>query len=133
MMLAGAGALAFAAAAGTALAHHSYGMFDLTKQVSITGTVREFQWTNPHVFIEVVAQGPGGAPMEYSVEGTAPGVLRRAGWRFDTLKAGEKVTVSMSPLRDGRPGGLLLHVIGEDGRKHSNRATDSAPSPAARP
>ena len=128
-VLAAALGTAAMAAAGAALAHHSYGMFDLSKEVTITGTVREFQWTNPHVFIQVIAPGPGGAPVEYSVEGTAPGVLRRSGWRFDTLKSGEKVQVWMSPLRDGRAGGLLNYVIGQDGVRHANKATDSAAKP----
>jgi hypothetical protein len=122
----GIGALALAPA--SAGAHHSYGMFDLTKQVVIEGTVKEFQWTNPHIFVQVMAPGPDGKLVEYSVEGTSPGVLRRAGWKFNTLKAGEKVKVVMSPLRDSRKiGGMLMTVTTADGTVHSNRATDTAP------
>ena len=119
---------ALSAAALPSAAHHSYGMFDLSKEVSIAGTVKEFQWGNPHIFIQVVAPGEDGKPTEYSVEGTSPGVLRRAGWTFNSLKAGDRVTVVMSPLRDtSRIGGMLQRVTTADGRVLSNKATDTAP------
>ena len=93
----------------TALAHHSNAMFDRTKEVVVTGTVREFQWTNPHIFIELTVQGASG-PYNYSIEGPAPGVLRKHGWKFSSLKAGDKVVVKVHPLKDNRPGGGLISV-----------------------
>ena len=92
-----------------ALAHHSNAMFDRQKEVVITGTVREFQWTNPHIFIELVVAGPGGTH-NYSVEGPSPGVLRAHGWKFSSLKPGDKVVVKVHPLKDNRQGGGLISV-----------------------
>ena len=107
------GALGFAGVAG---AHHSYAMFDMTKTVSFEGTVKDFQWTNPHAWIEVIVSTPDG-PKQYSVEGNNLRVLANAGWKFNTLKPGDKVTIEMHPLRDGRPGGSLATATLPDGRK----------------
>lgn len=103
------GALLFAIGSSTALAHHSNAMYERDKVLEVTGTIREFQWTNPHTFIELTVDGPSG-PYNYSVEGPTPGVLRSQGWKFNTLKAGEKVTVKVHPLKSGRVGGGLISV-----------------------
>jgi hypothetical protein len=108
-----AGALGFAGVAG---AHHSYAMFDMSKTVTFEGTVKEFQWTNPHAWIEVLVSTPEG-PKQYSLEGNNLRVLTGAGWKFNTLKAGDKVTIEMHPLRDGRAGGSLASATLPDGRK----------------
>jgi Family of unknown function (DUF6152) len=92
-----------------ALAHHSNAMYERDKVLEVTGTVREFQWTNPHTFIEMVVDGATG-PQNYSVEGPTPGVLRASGWKFNSLKAGDKVVVKVHPLKDGRQGGGLISV-----------------------
>ena len=107
--LAVCGALFSVLASSVALAHHSNAMFDRQKEVVVTGTVREFQWTNPHIFIELVVEGPNG-PSNYSIEGPAPGILRDHGWKFNSLKAGDKVVVKVHPLKDNRPGGGLISV-----------------------
>ncbi len=97
--------------AGVALAHHSFAMFDQSRQVTVVGTVKEFQWTNPHAFIEVVdASG-----MVWSVELNSPNNLIRQGWKRQALKTGDKVTVIINPLRDGKPGGLFNAVTLPDG------------------
>jgi Family of unknown function (DUF6152) len=108
-----AGALGFAGVAG---AHHSYAMFDMTKTISFEGTVKEFQWTNPHAWIEVIVSTPDG-PKQYSVEANNLRVLAGAGWKFNTLKPGDKVSIEMHPLRDGRTGGSLASATLPDGRK----------------
>ena len=114
--LATASALAAALAfSGVAAAHHSFAMFDMTHTVSIEGTVKDFQWTNPHIWIEVVTTTPTGQK-QYSIEGTAIRVLKSAGWNFNSLKAGDKVTVVMNPLRSGEPGGSLVSASLPDGR-----------------
>jgi len=82
---------------GSARAHHSFAMFDQNRQVSITGTVKTFQWTNPHAFIELEA--PDGKL--WSVELNSPNNLVRQGWKRTALKPGDKVTVVLNPLRDG--------------------------------
>ena len=98
-------------AAGLALAHHSFAMFDQSRQVSIVGTVKEFQWTNPHTFIEVTDS----AGVLWSVELNSPNNLLRQGWKRTALKAGDKVTVIINPLRDGQHGGLFNAVTLPDG------------------
>ena len=103
-----------AALAGTmaavvpAAAHHSFAMFEPTKTLTLKGTIKNFQWTNPHVIIWVLVQPEdGSAAQEWSLETTSPGVLTRAGWTRTSLKPGDKVSVVFSPLRDGSRGGAL--------------------------
>jgi hypothetical protein len=106
--------------AGVAEAHHSYAMFDRSKTITLDGTVKDFQWTNPHAWIEVVVATSDG-PKQYSVEGNNPRVLSRAGWKFNTLKPGDKVTIVMNPLRDGALGGSMVSATLPDGRMLSGR------------
>ena len=109
--LAGATLAAMVAALQPAAAHHSFAMFEPTKTLTLKGTVKTFQWTNPHVILWVLVQpDDGGAAQEWSLETTSPGVLTRAGWTRLSLKAGDRVTVVFSPLRDGSRGGGLNSV-----------------------
>ena len=113
----GAGAAALVAGAvlfagGAALAHHSFAMFDQNRQVSIAGTVKTFQWTNPHAFIELEAMDG----KVWSVELNSPNNLVRQGWKRTALKPGDKVTVVLNPLRDGQTGGLFNAVTLPDGK-----------------
>jgi hypothetical protein len=107
-----------AAAGGFALpavAHHSFAMFDQTKQLSLKGTVKEFQWTNPHAFIRVdVAEN--GATETWDVELNSPNNLKRQGWSSSSVKTGDKVTIVLNPLRDlTHKGGLFIAVTLPDG------------------
>ena len=98
-------------AAAPASAHHSFAMFEPTKTLTFKGTVKTFQWTNPHVILWVLVQPDGGgAAQEWSLETTSPGVLTRSGWTRLSLKAGDRVSVVLSPLRDGSHGGSLNSV-----------------------
>lgn len=106
--------LGLLAAAGTALAHHSFAMFDQTKTVTLKGTVIEFQWTNPHAFLHVEVTEDG-RKTAWHVELNSPNNLRRQGWRSDSVKPGEAVTVVINPLRDGTSGGLFVSVTLPDG------------------
>jgi hypothetical protein len=102
---------ALSAAALPALAHHSFAAYDRTKTLKLTGTVKTFQWTNPHVVVWVMIQPEGAAaPQEWSIETTSPGVLTRSGWTRHSLNPGDKVTVEFNPLRDGSHGGGLNSV-----------------------
>lgn len=112
---AGAAALALALAGGTAQAHHSFAMFDLTKEVTVSGTVKEFQWSNPHAYIQVVSKDASGKDVEWSMEMGAPMYLYARGWRPSSLKAGMRVNVVLNPLRNGRPGGVVRTVTAADG------------------
>jgi hypothetical protein len=95
-----------------ASAHHSFAMFDQTKSVTVQGTVRDFIWSNPHVFIQVMAAGEQGAPEEWSIEMSSPEHLSRIGWKHGTLKAGDKVSITIHPTRDGVKGGQYLSGMG---------------------
>jgi len=101
---------------GPAAAHHSAAMFDSEHARSMTGTVREFQWTNPHCYIQLVVKGEGGAEEEWSLEMGAPVYLYNLGWRRSTVKAGDQLSVTIAPLRNGERGGLLLKAITAEGR-----------------
>jgi hypothetical protein len=108
-------AVAAVVAAGSASAHHSFAMFDYSKTVTLDGTVKDFQWTNPHAWIEVIVTSPDG-PKQYSIEAFNLRGMREAGWKFNTLKPGDKVTVVMNPLRNGTLGGTLVTATIPDGR-----------------
>jgi len=109
------GAFLLAVAAGVQ-AHHSFAMFDMSKTVSYQGTVKELQWTNPHVWIELTVQEKDG-PVTYSFEGAAIAVLKRVGWTKDSIKAGDKITIVGHPYRNGRTGGSIDYLVLADGRK----------------
>ena len=106
--------------AGPAVAHHSFGMFDVQKEVTLTGTVREFQWTNPHSWLQLQVN-EGGRTVEYSIELGSPNSMSRRGWRRTTFEPGDKVTVVMNPMRDGAPGGALVYAVLADGKRMSWR------------
>ena len=108
------------AAGGPALAHHSFAMFDHVNRVSLSGTVTQFQWTNPHVFIELDVPDGNGAIKHYSVECASPNVLIRVGWKFTDVKKGDKVTVLINPLKNGAAGGMLETATLADGRVMSD-------------
>jgi hypothetical protein len=97
------------------VAHHSFAMFDKTKEVTLTGTVKAFQWTNPHSFIQLTVQN-GSRTVEWSLEGGSPNLLGRNGWKRTSLAAGDKVRVLINPLRSGGPGGTFLEVHKADGQ-----------------
>lgn len=102
---------------GAAFAHHSFAIFDHSRTLTLEGIVREFQWTNPHGYIQLeIESGLDGVP-EYSLELTSINMLRRAGWRSTDLKPGDRVVLITAPLLDGEPGGLLLELTTADGRK----------------
>lgn len=105
-------AAALAVLAAPALAHHSFAMFDQRKIMTLDGTVTEFQWTNPHAFIELDVPGKG----HWSIELNSPNNLKRQGWTRTALKRGDHVSLRMNPLRSGDQGGLFLDVRLPDGR-----------------
>ncbi|MBK7116861.1 MAG: hypothetical protein IPM70_16890 [Proteobacteria bacterium] len=130
-------ALAIAAAAGSlalmlpAGAHHSTAMFDFAKTVEIKGTIKEFQWTNPHTWTKVDVEGGGAATVEYGLEGMSPNYLTRNGWSKRTLKTGDKVVLQVHPLKDGRPGGFMVSVKLADGTVMYNLPRREDPAAAA--
>jgi hypothetical protein len=105
---------------GSASAHHSYGMFDRTVKVALVGTVNTFEWTNPHSWIILDVVGKDGKTQEWSIETAPPGQLARSGWKRNSLKPGQKVTVIMNPLRSGARGGTLVSVSTADGKVYGD-------------
>ena len=111
---------AFARPALPLLAHHSFAMFDTANEITLAGVVTSLQWTNPHVYIELdVPDGAKGAK-HWSIELGSPSILMRAGWKFNTIKKGDRITAVVSPLRNGEPGSLLTRVTLSDGRVLGN-------------
>jgi hypothetical protein len=98
-----------------AAAHHSGAMFDDTKSTTIAGTVKSFQWTNPHCWIQILVPG-GQTPTEWSIEMGSPSQLFRGSWKPGTLKVGDKIRVVIRPMRDGTNGGLFVSATRDDGQ-----------------
>lgn len=128
--------LASAVVAAAAYAHHSTAEFDYTKQLTIQGTVKEVQWTNPHSFIQLIVEDKGKPPVEWSVEIGSPAINTALGWKKTSVKRGDKVTMLLSPARNGTPYGTLRKLTFEDGREligvaARTRTPAPAPAPAA--
>jgi Family of unknown function (DUF6152) len=97
-------------------AHHSSAMFDPTKMTELTGTIKELQWTNPHIWIQTDAKNSGGAKEEWSIEGGSPNTLSRQGWQKTTFKPGDAVTIRINPMRDGTHAGQFVAAKLADGK-----------------
>ena len=106
LVLAGAATLA----AAPAFAHHSFAMFDNTKDVTLEGTVKEFQWTNPHSWVQLMVKDASGKEVEWSVEAGSPNGLSRQGWTRHAAKPGDKASIVVHPLKDGTAGGSLVSM-----------------------
>ena len=112
-----AGVLTLAVVA-PAWSRHSHAMYDHTKEVAVTGTVAEFVFRNPHVFLHIDVKTESGETVRYSIEmSNIPNMIRR-GIGQTTFKPGDKVTVNLHPLRDGRPGGSYVTIVGADGKTY---------------
>jgi hypothetical protein len=104
-------------------AHHSAIAYDRNADVELTGTVREFQYTNPHSWLYIQVVDKAGQTVDWGFEAEGPSTLLRAGIKVSLLKPGEKVTVKGHPLKDGRPAAILVSVTKADG---SVLSTDAA-------
>jgi hypothetical protein len=101
---------------GAVWAHHSVAMFDLTKEVTVDGTVKEWQWTNPHAWLQMLVTDASGTEVEQGFEVGSPNTLVRDGFRKDSFKPGDKVRVIAAPRRDGTVGGLFLCARTAEGK-----------------
>jgi hypothetical protein len=110
-----------------ALAHHSFSMFDREKTVNLNGVVKQFEWTNPHAWLYVMVMDDSGKAIEYPLEMQGTGQAQKNGWRPDTIKPGDRVSIAMHPLKSGSHGGQLLSVVLPDGRKLA--VTGAPPNP----
>ena len=110
-----------------AFAHHSFAMFDATKDLTLQGTVKNFEWTNPHMWLYVIVPQASGAPVEYPLEMMAVQGAVKLGWKPDSVKAGDKISFEFHPLRDGHPGGQLISIVLADGKKLAVIANAAGP------
>jgi len=101
--------------AGPTAAHHAATMFDREQTVELVGTVREFQWTNPHIWIQIHVPNADGETEEWSIEGGVPNRLFRSGWRPNSFQPGDAVTIRAFPMRDGGKAGLFIGARLPDG------------------
>jgi hypothetical protein len=115
-------AISFGVLLGTALfltplaqAHHSNSAFYVTKVITIQGVVKEFRWSNPHVWVILTVDDGKGNKVDWKVEGRPPGILGRSGWTPKSLQPGETVTIDLSPAKDDTASGLIARVTKADG------------------
>jgi hypothetical protein len=112
-------ALGMLAGTGAALAHHTYAMFDTTRELSVSGVVAKFEWKNPHTYLWVYVPSTTNAGRydAWAFENGSPSLLSKLGWSKESVKPNDKVTVSYAPLRDGKPGGHCTKITLPDGRR----------------
>jgi Family of unknown function (DUF6152) len=128
-LIALAAGAALVASGGAALAHHSFAMFDADQQATLSGTVKEFQWVNPHAWIYLMVANHDGQLDQWAIELGGPGNLTRQGWSPKTLTPGMDVKLVIHPLRDGTNGGQFIGLTLPDGTQLGN--PDRSPRPDA--
>jgi hypothetical protein len=101
-------------------AHHSFAMFNVANPITIEGSVTAFEWTNPHSYIELDVPDARGAATHWTIELGSTSILQRGGWKFTTIKKGDRISAVVGRLRSGEPGGLLVRVTLPDGRVLGN-------------
>ena len=116
-----------------AIAHHSFAMFDAEKTTNLDGTVKEFQWTNPHAWIMLNVSKDGGEAQQWAIEMNGPGGLARQGWRPKTLTPGMPVKLEIHPLRDGSAGGQFISITLPDGTQMGRGGPPAGGAPAGAP
>jgi len=109
-------AVFIAAAAIPSSAHHSFAAFDVASQKTVTGTVKQLDWTNPHIWLWIDVPNDKGGSDTFAFEGMSPNFLARRGWTKNTLKAGDKITITYRPMKDGANGGMFMNGKMPDGR-----------------
>jgi len=125
-----AAAAAMLAATGICVAHHSGSMWDSSKTVTLEGIVKEFQWSNPHCWIQLLVTQTGAAAsdaQEWSIEMAAPIQVRQGGWKPGTVKAGDRIRVNIHPAHDGSRAGNFISAVSTDGRPLGVAPSGSSP------
>jgi len=106
--------------AGPGASHHSFSPFEDEVQIVLSGTVTSFQWTNPHIYIELDAADENGDIKNWLIECANTTILNRVGWKWNMIKPGDEILAIVAPLRNGEPAGLLKRVRLPDGAEHGN-------------
>jgi len=111
-------AVAVSAFAAPALAHHSFAMFDAEQSGTLQGAVREFEWTNPHSWLRIMVKDEKtGQLVVWALELSSPARLKRMGMSADSVKAGDAVSVTFHPLKDGARGGQFIQAVLPGGKQ----------------
>jgi len=114
--------VALVALSGAVAAHHSPAVFDQTKTLDLKGTVKAFKWQNPHTYLDLDVPGSKGGVETWTVEMTSPTYLLRAGWKNNSVKPGDKVSVKVHPVKEGDvKGGIFVSITLADGRTLTER------------
>jgi hypothetical protein len=103
-------AAAFLTAGSIVRAHHSFSAFNMTAEKTLVGTIKSFDWTNPHTFIWIDVPNEKGGVDTWGVEGMSPNFLGRRGWSKNSFKPGDKATIVVRPVKDGSPGGMFIRA-----------------------
>ena len=127
-VLVGLAAVTLLLGSGRVEAHHSFAMFDRSRTVTLSGAVKDWQWVNPHTWLQLTVRDGSGTEVEWSIEGRSPNVLSRRGWTKSLLTQGDKVSVVIYPLKSGEPGGAIVRLTLPGGRE-LNADTPSAVDP----
>jgi len=116
------------AVASPALAHHSFGHYDMEKMSEIEGTIHKYEWTNPHCWLFVDVAVADGKTVTYGFELQSVGEMLRRGWKKTSVKFGDKIKVKFRPMRDGTPAGLMMSAE-KDGKLVGVELPGAAPAP----
>jgi hypothetical protein len=95
--------IALASLSTASVAHHSFSMFDMQKNITLEGTIKELQWANPHIWIQILVKDENGKEVEWSIEGGSPNMLSRYGWNRHSLKPGDKAVAVINPRKKPGP------------------------------
>lgn len=114
LILAGLAALIVVA---PARAHHSTAMFDQSKVTYLTGTVKQFEWINPHVWLHLTIVNANGQEATWSFEGGSTAQLTQLGWKPENFRVGAKVEIGFRPMKDGSRGGQIMNATPAGGQK----------------
>ena len=123
-------AAVFSAPLAPVLAHHSFTMFDMTKRLTLTGTVTSFEWTNPHAYIEIDVPDEKGAVKHWSIELGSPSILMQSGWKFSSIKTGDKVTLIINPDEERSEWRISFHRHFAGRKSARQRTAAGAPARA---
>ena len=103
--------------ASASFAHHSPIVFDRTREVTIVGTITEFKWSSPHAWIHLDVKDESGHVDNWGVEMDPASVLAKVGWKSTTIKAGDRDSIVVHPLRNNEKGGQYVSITLPDGSK----------------
>jgi len=114
--------LAVLCSGAAAYAHHSFAKFDMARLVTLSGTVKEWTWANPHTWLKLTVKKANGNTEQWALVGSSPNMMSRWGWNAADIKAGDKVVIDVHPGRDGSPIGAIKNIFLSNGKVLSDPA-----------